>query len=508
MTIFMNYNLSFQFYYCGVKKMKKAAVVMAVFLLSVAWLGVPEVEAEVDFSQELYQELAQNKNKVPYIKTPGYKRIELDNRLVVYLVEDHQLPTIEVTGYINGGRSQETKEVAGISRFMLQMMSTGTQKMGEQKFDRYQELHGIDVNFSVSQDYYSLSANSLSTDQTELISLLADILRHPKFTADYYQRIKKELARSLEQATTQQDSLLNMYYYKNIYSHHPYSFASNLSLRKQALQNITPQRLQKFYNQNIAPNNIVLGIIGDFEAEQMEKLLQKEFADWKRQELEKKVPEVKENDKNQGKVVVVNKSDATQAKIRMGYNFFTNQFSERVAFKMANFVYGGGDFSSRLMENLRSERGYVYSIYSSVNHHQLGGTYYVETSVKPNKSLQAIKAVKKEMRAIKSGDQPIKEEELFEIVNLYNGLLPKSYKDKAQVVRNVMYNCEIRGRQPDYFNQFISQYNDLTAEQVQKSFKEFTYPEQFFTVIVGNKEDILPVFKEEGIKVNVVNPNQ
>lgn len=489
--------------------MKKVAVMMAVILLSIACLGFTEVEAEVDFSQKLYQELAQNKNKVPYIQTPDYKRIEFDNRLVVYLVEDHQLPTIEVTGYIKGGRVQETKEVAGISSFMLRMMNTGTQKMGEQKFDRYQELYGIDVNFSVSHDYYSLSANSLSTDKTELITLLADILRQPKFKADYYQRIKKELARSLEQATTQQDSLLNMYYYKNIYPDHPYSFASNIDLRKQALRKITPNRLQKFYEQNIAPNNIVLGIIGDFKADQMESLLQKEFADWQRQEIKNKAPEVKRDKKTHGKIMLVNKPDATQAKLRMGYNFFNHQFSKRVAFKMANFVYGGGDFSSRLMENLRSERGYVYGVHSSVNHHRLGGTYYVETSVKPDKSLQVIKAVKKEMRAIKNEDQPIKEDELFEIVNLYNGwLLPKSYKDKVQVLRDVIYNCEIRGRQPDYFNQFISQYNDLTAEQVQKAFKEFTYPERFFTVIVGNKEDILPVFKKAGIEVEVVKPNQ
>ena len=356
--------------------------------------------AKVDFDQQLYRELAQGKNEAPYIKLPDYKRIELDNKLVFYLVEDHSYPTVEVTGYLKGGRRQESKQLAGITNFMFEMMNTGTKNYGQQELARYKELHGIDFGFSVKNDYYKFSGSSLSSDKKTLISLIAEILRKPNFKADYYQRIKEETKRGLAQAKTRQDSLLNMYFFKEIYEGHPYSFAYDYDLQREALANINPNSLKKFYQNNIGPNNLTIGIVGDINIEEIKRLVKEEFGSWSQKEIKLKQPELKMDSLAQNKIKVVNKPDASQAKIRLGYNFYNNKFEDRIAFKMANRVYGGGSFSSRLMENLRSDKGYVYSIYSKSNYYRLGGAYYIETEVKPNKAYQTVKAVKNEMLEI------------------------------------------------------------------------------------------------------------
>ena len=461
--------------------------------------------ARVDFEQELYKKLAQGENEAPYIKLPDYKRVELDNKLVLYLVEDHNYPTIEVTGYIEGGRRQETKKLAGISDFMFTMMNKGTKNYSEQKLARYKELHGIDLGFSVKNDYYKFSGSALSSEQDELISLIADILQHPNFKASYYQRIKEETKRSLAQAKTRQGSLLEMYFKKNIYHDHPYSFVKDYDLQQKTLTNITPQSLDHFYQKNIAPNTLVLGVVGDIEIDRIEKLVKKKFGSWSEQEVRFKEPQLKMDRSLQNQIVVVNKPDATQAKLRMGYNFYKTGFKDRIAFKMANRVYGGGSFSSRLMKNLRSDKGYVYSIYSRANYNRLGGVYYINTEVKPQQTYQTVKAIKEEMLAIKEGRKKIKQDELAENINLYNALLPKSYQKKVDILGEIIYNSEIRGRKVDYVNQFIEEYNQLSVEKVQQSFVQHTYPDRFLTVIVANKEDVVPQFRAEGMQVRVVN---
>ena len=463
------------------------------------------VAAEVDFNQQLYQKLSQGKNEAPYIKLPDYKRIELDNKLVLYVVEDHSYPTVEVTGYIRGGQRQETKKIAGISEFMFEMMNTGTKNYGQQELARYKELHGIDFGFSVKKDYYKFSGSALSSDKKALLSLVADILQQPDFNANYYRRIKQETKRNLAQAKTRQSSLLDMYFGKNIYQDHPYSFANDFDLRRNALANITPQQLQEFYQQNIAPNNIVLGVVGDIEADRIEQLVKQKFGSWPEEKVKLKTPQLKMDTAPRNEIIVVHKPDATQAKIRLGYNFYSSGFKDRIAFKMANRVYGGGSFSSRLMENLRSDKGYVYSIYSRPEYNRLGGIYYVNTEVKPNRAYQTITAIKNEMKAIKSGSNKIEKQELQQNINLYNALLPKSYQQQVDILGQIIYNSEIRGRKVDYVNYFIKEYNQLTASKVQQTFAQHSYPERFFTVIVANKNEVVEQFKEQGINVKVIN---
>jgi zinc protease len=487
------------------------------------------VFAEVEYNKELFEKLAVNKNKVPHIDIPEYKRVKYENGLIVYLVEDHQLPIVEIKGYINGGRRQEVKELAGISSFMVEMMNTGTKHFNEKELANYKDINGIDFGFGVENDYLSFGGSALSTDTKELISLMAEIFKNPKFNANHFTRVKQELYRSLAQAKTQEGSLLDMYFYKNIYNNHPYSFDDNIDLNIAALSNITPKSLQSFYDKNISPSNTIFAVVGDIDTKKMEKMLQEYFNDWgmveeeERQdstkdkqvkeekeskyqdiEVEIKNPLVKMERENYGKVILVNKPDATQAKIKMGYNFFDNSFENRIALTMANRVYGGGDFESRLMDNLRTEKGFVYGIYANDTYNQLGGVYYISTEVKPENTYQAIEAIKEEMTLIKSGEKKIKEGELFKIINLYNAFYPKSYKSKLNVINRVIYNVELQDRDADYINKVIEEYNHLSASKAQEVFAKYTYPKRFLTVIVGKKEDILAQFEEQGINVEVV----
>ena len=111
-----------------------------------------------------------------------------------------------------------------------------------------------------------------------------------------------------------------------------------------------------------------------------------EFGDWESKGGELKEIEVTVDEANYNRIILVNKDDATHAKMMLGYNFYASGFEEEIPSLMANQIFGSGDFSSRLMDRLRSEWGYVYGIYAGVSHNRQGGLYYISTDVAPEKS--------------------------------------------------------------------------------------------------------------------------
>src|SRR6056297_760410 len=105
-------------------------------------------------------------------------------------------------------------------------------------------------------------------------------MRNPKFDRKYYRRIMMERYKNLSQAMTQEVPLRDMYFYRNLFTGHPYSFSHDLELQSNSLANITPKRIMKYYNNKLAPNVVSFGIVGDFEAKEMKKMIEKNFADW------------------------------------------------------------------------------------------------------------------------------------------------------------------------------------------------------------------------------------
>lgn len=476
--------------------------------LIMLWLAlalfIPSALAGVEFSPQLFEELARSVNKVPEIEIPAYERFVLDNGLVVYLVEDHSLPLIEVTGFIKGGRAHETKDVAGISSFLTDMMTTGTQNRSEEALDKYKELYGLSFSMGVKRDYFTLRGSALIQDKGYLLELMADVLMNPKFDAPYYQRKLMELYQGLSMARTQDPALVDMIFYRHLYGDHPYSFDADIDLITAAAQNYTPARLMKYYKEAVAPNMTIMAFAGDFSAKAMKKEIEKAFGTWE------KAPVTLPHQKSMaprdeyGKVYIINKPDATQAKFKMGFDLFTHDYPEDTEFRVANMVYGSGSFECRLMDTLRVQKGYAYDARSTYNANKLGGEYVVTTEVKPESALDTYQTIIGEMDKILDRAEPITKDELFKTVNFFNALLPKFYVEKIDVIESVVLSVEIWGESANKVNENIKRYNNMTAETAQRIFEKNLDPDRFLTVILGQKEKLVPQFEEAGIPVEVI----
>ncbi len=465
---------------------------------------IPSVMAGVEFSPKLFEDLAQSVNKVPEIKIPAYERFVMDNGLIIYLVEDHSLPIIEATGFIKGGRAHETKDIAGISAFLTDMMTTGTQNRTEETLDQYKELYGLSFFMGVKRDYLTLGGNALVQDKGHLLDLMADILMNPKFDAPYYQRKLMELYQGLSMSRTQDPALVDMIFYRHLYGDHPYSYDTDIDLITAAAQNYTPARLMDYYRESVAPNMTIIAFSGDFSAKEMKREIEKAFGKWE------KAPVTLPHQKSiapkdeYGKIYIINKPDATQAKFKMGFDLFTHDYPEDMEFRIANMVYGSGAFECRLMDTLRVKKGYAYDARSTYNANKLGGEYVVTTEVKPESALDTYETIIGEMDKILDRAQPITKDELFKTVNFFNALMPKFYVEKINVIESVVLSVEIWGESADRVNENIKRYNNMSAEMAQRVFEKNLDPDRFITVILGQKEKIVPQFEKAGIPVEVI----
>jgi len=462
------------------------------------------VLAQVEFSEQLFLELAQNVNEIPYIEIPDYHKAVLDNGITVYLVEDHQLPIVELEGYLMGGRSQENPQLPGVIDVMTHMMITGTANLDEYEFARFKALHGINLNMVTHFDHLQITADALSTDKEQLITLVADVLQNPDFSADYFGRIIQELYQYLAFSLYNAEQLSNMVFYSVLYAGHPYGTSYDILTMLQSFPSLTPEHLQDCYYRTVDPQHLVLIIVGDFSADEMLALVEDKFGSWASQGVELTGTPVIVDQSNYDRIILVNKPDATQGIMKMGINMPDHSFSERVAFMMANRVLGSGEFSCRLMNVLRSEKGYVYGVSSGVQYFKLGSFYAINTEVAEDKVWETRKIIKEQLELIKNGTLPISDEELFSNVNYFNAFFPQSYRHKIDAMSNIVYSVEALNWRENYLNELVAAYNQLTAEEAQAVFSKYVFPERFITVIVGNKDRILPAFIENGVEVEVI----
>lgn len=483
------------------KKINKIIIYSLIIILS---LSLSISAGTQDFSPEFFRELADVINEKPEIKVPDYQLLELDNGMKFYLAQDKSLPIFEIRGYIDGGKINESRDNAGITSLMTEIMLLATDNYTESELSLFKEVNALSLNLGTASDRISISGNSLKTESSELISLLAEVLRRPEFEGNHFERTVKEYQQLYRQQFYNDSALLNMHFFKNLYGEHPYGYNHNYNLILDFLSQVDSKEVNDFYQKIINPEDIVIAISGDFESEKIEKELQNSFSNWENSEENLNKSYVNVNPELHQKIIVVNKADATQANMRMGYNFYSSKYPKRIPFMMGNRIFGSGLFKSRLMESLRSDKGYVYGINAQTNYNDYGGAYFINLSLDPEKSLAGMKAVEEEMRKIKNGEKPLKEEELFENINLYNAVFPKSYQHQIDVLDEIVYQKEFYNKSDDYLNNFIKQYNGLEVAAVQRIFAEDLYPQILFTVIVGPKEKILPQFEEAGLEVEVI----
>jgi predicted Zn-dependent peptidase/outer membrane lipoprotein-sorting protein len=415
-------------------------------------------------------------------EVPEPERVQLENGMTVFLLEDSELPQVNATAQIGIGSVYEPAEKRGLASITGTVMRTGgTESMAPDSLNTVLENIGATVETSIGETSGSAYMSTLADHVDTVLPVFAEVLRQPAFAEDRVQQAKSRVKSGISRRNDNASSIVGRVFDKVLYGEDsPYARTPELY----TVDRIKRQDLVDFHDQYFHPNNVILSVWGDFDADQMEQTLREQFGDWEAP-ADFDPPTPPEPDAERAHSVnFVQKGDINQSKIRMGHpGEITRRSDDYASVQMMNEVLSGG-FSGRLFQEVRREKGLAYSVGGAYSAgYNRPGRFYAGIASQSASTVEATEAVMTEVERMR--EEPPTEEEL--------GLAKDSYLNSF--VFNFDSEREILGRRAtyeyyDYPADFLQQTRDaieeVTPDDVLSAAQTYLHPDESHILIVGN----------------------
>jgi zinc protease len=411
------------------------------------------------------------------------KRIILKNGMVLLLAEKHEIPMVTVSMAMKAGSVAEPSEKPGLASLTASLLTQGTTTRTANQISREIDFIGGSLSVSGGDDYASASLRVLKKDLRTGLDLLADVLMRPAFDQKEIDRKVKETLASIRRQKEEPDVIAGEAFTKAVFGGHPYGKTSDDVAAY--LPKLVRQDVVDFYSQRYGPNDAIIAVVGDVEEKDIVPLLNDYFKGWK--PAEKTAPS--HSAPPTIGAVVVNKLDKkiTQANIAMGHLGISRENPDYYAVMIMNYILGGGGFSSRLMDNIRDNRGLAYDVHSSFSAQKEPGSFRVWVQTKSESANQAIEEIFRELKRIRT--EPVTEKELADAKAYLTGSFPLRMDTSAKI-GGMMTSVEIYNLGLDYPQKYPKLINAVTREDILRVAKKYLDPDKIIIVVLGDQAAI------------------
>lgn len=424
------------------------------------------------------------------------QREVLDNGIILYLMEDHRLPLLSISALVRCGEAYLPQEKMAIPQITGEVMrSGGTTDIDADSLNALLELIGGRLETRIGFESGSASLDVMSQDTELGIRLLADVLRHPAFPEDKIDLSKTQIKTNIKRRNDDPRRILSREYSYLIYGDHP----DGRILEWGYVAPISRQDLVDYHQTYFAPNNIMLGITGDFDSAEIKALLNKYFGDWEQKEISlPEIPDV-ENTPHPGVYQIY--KDVNQASIRFGHLGLSRDNPDRYAVSVMNYILGGGSFTSRMTSKVRSDEGLSYSVGTRYQTDTRDlGVWYAFCQTKLSTTYKAMRLMLDEVERIR--DSEVTDEELESARDSYINRHVFNFTTPSRIVNRLM-ELEFERRPPDLLKTYIDNIRKVTKEDVLRVAKKYLKPENITYVVIGNPEQFEQPLDEFGPITNI-----
>jgi len=453
-------------------------------------VGKPESEGAKIVSGFKFKPL----NFVP----PKVDRVVLENGMILYLLEDHDLPIFNITARIRTGAIYEPQEKAGLASLTgFVMRSGGTVSMPADKMNEELEFMAASVETAIDRESGSANLSTLRKDIDKSLKIFADVLMNPAFPEDKIRMRKDEVIESIRRENDNPAQIAQREFRKIMYdSKHPYSRKVEGTL--ESIEKIARDDMIAFHKKYFHPNNIILGISGDFNKDEIIKKLNTVFAGWKKEEIQ--FPEVPKVDRRFEKAVFYVYKDINQANVIMGHLGIHRKSPDYFPVMIMNFILGGGSFTARIPGRIRSDEGLAYSAYSAFQTSRDIGMFFVSCQTKLESTNRVISIALEETEKIRKS--PIDKEELTQAKETFMNQFVFRFTTSASIVGQKV-DIEYEELPLTYLETYLDNVQSVTHEDVQRVARKYLHPDEIKILVVGDKEKFDKPLDSFG-KVNVI----
>ncbi|WP_455387766.1 M16 family metallopeptidase [Petrachloros mirabilis] len=417
---------------------------------------------------------------------PEPERVVLDNGMVVYLLEDHELPLISLSATIRTGGWLDPADKIGLAGLTGVVMRTGGGGgLTAEQVDEELEQFAGDLGISMGRQAGGASLDVLSKDLRRGLQIFAGLLRQPAFEPARVELAKLQAIEGIRRRQDSPGSIVSREFVKQLYgAEHPTARESTVD----SITRITRDDLVAFHQRTVHPNGIILGVTGDFDRAVMLALLRATFGDWRKGDVpELKIPDVPERAGGHSIIRFVSK-ETSQTHLRVGHLTIKENDPDYVAFAIANDILGGSSFRSRLFNDVRTKRGLAYSVGSRVNtgmHDQ--GVWLMRAETKLPSTQEVISRFVANVDRMRT--ELVTDEELAEAKEAYVNSFVFSFTSPSAIV-NRFIELEYDGLPKDFLQQLRARVIALTKEDLLAAAKKHFHPDRLTIVAVGPGETL------------------
>ncbi|MEO1132520.1 MAG: pitrilysin family protein [Cyanobacteria bacterium J06639_1] len=427
---------------------------------------------------------------LPEIQLPSSDRFQLDNGLVVYLIEDRELPLAFGQMLVRTGDRFEPVEQVGLASLTGTVMrASGSRLHPAERLNAILEQRAASVETGIGTTTGSAGFSALSEDLDTVFGLFAEVIQQPRFDARQLELAKTQLRGQIARRNDDPDAIASRELRKAIYgADSPYA----RTVESETLDAISLSDLRGFYRRYFTPERSILGVIGDFDTAEMRSLVEAQFADWKpsseavSQGTTDAIPTAMQM--QQGTVAIGDRPQLTQSSVLMGHISGQLDDEDYAALSVANGVLNG--FGGRLFNEVRSRQGLAYTVYAAWSaRFDYPGLFLAGGQTQTDTTGAFIESVRGELKRLQT--QPISEAELAYAKDSTLNSFVFNFQDPSQTLSRLL-RYEYFGYPEDFLFRYRAALEAVTVDDVLRVARDRLTPEQLVTIVVGNATDIAP----------------
>ncbi|MDE5424230.1 insulinase family protein [Ancylomarina sp. DW003] len=429
--------------------------------------------------EKLNRSLPPQFKTIEHVDIPISKQDVLSNQIPVHIIEGGSQEVLKIEIIFNAGLwYQKSPLIAGTCNLML---NEGTEKYTAAELAEKFDFYGAYIAYNNSQHDASVSIYTLKKYLKETLDLLEEIIKRPTFPEKEFKTILSNKKQSFLVNREKTNALAKEKFNSLIYGDkHPYANVFDAK----AFDEVQLNDIKNFYKDFYTSDNchiIISGKMNDTVIQEVENRFG--ASSWKT-----KTPDVNPEHKlisSENKKIFVRKKDAVQSSIRIGRPLFNKTHEDFPGIMLFNLILGGY-FGSRLMQNIREDKGYTYGINSLLLSHLESGHFAIVTEVGKDVCDDAISEIYKEVTRLREVLVP--EEELNLVKNYFAGEMLRSFDSPFALSESLRGNLPF-GFNNSYYEKFLQEIKAITSGKIMELANKYFKQENLYEIVVGENKD-------------------
>ncbi len=421
---------------------------------------------------------------------PTPTRFTLDNGLPVTMVPFGRVPKVTVRLVVDAGNADEQKDQVWLADLLGRMLQEGTDTLSADALAREFAGMGGQLGISVGADTTTVTTDVLSEQGPKAVGLLASVVRQPRLPASELARLQANLARELAVQRASPQAIAAEKFAELVYGDHPYG---RTFPTEAMLNGYTLDQVRAFHRDHFGAGRARLYVAGVFDRDAMQAAVRQAFDGWaKGQPRAASKPPADSTTR----FALVDRAGAPQSTVRLGVAVADPSHADWIPLVVTDSLLGGS-FASRITSNIREDKGYTYSPFSSISSHPDVAHWVQTADVTTAMTGASLKEIFFEIDRLRKEEPSA--QELQGIKNNLAGVFVVQNASRGGVISQLAF-VDLHDLGADYLSQYVKRVMAVSPEAILRMSNKYLTPDQMTLVIVGDektvKEQAAPYIKK------------